>query len=81
MRIKRFILLLFVLIALNSFYQPIQVNSLRYKHTIVRQIDFDEDELTKELLNKNRKLLFNEFISINMQKMIIDRIVETNDSS
>jgi hypothetical protein len=81
MRLKRLILLLFILVSLNFYYQPIQVNSLRYKHTIVRQINFDEDESTKELLSNNRKIMFSEFISINIQIKIINRIIENNDTS
>lgn len=81
MQIKRLILFLFVLMALNSFYQPIQINNLRYKHIIVRQINLDEDSITKEILDYNNKILFSEYISLNIQIMIIDCKIETNDTS
>ena len=67
--------------ALNSFYQPIQINNLRYKHIIVRQINLDEDSITKEILDYNNKILFSEYISLNIQIMIIDCKIETNDTS
>lgn len=73
--------MVFILFALNSYYQPMQVSNLRSKHTIVRQINYDEDELTKEVINNSRRTLFKEFIFLNMQIRIIDKIIETNDSS
>jgi hypothetical protein len=81
MQVKRLILFLFVFIALNSFYQPIQINNLRYKHTIVRQINLDEDSLTKKILEYNNRILFVEYIALNIQIMIIDQTVEVNNTS
>ena len=81
MQVKRLILFLFVLLALNSFYQPIQTNNLRYKHTIVTQINLDEDTLTKKILEYNNRILFSEYIALNIQIMIIDRVIETNNTS
>jgi len=81
MQVKKLILFLFVLLALNSFYQPIQTNNLRYKHTIVTQINLDEDTLTKKILEYNNRILFSEYIALNIQIMIIDRVIETNNTS
>ncbi|MCX6165510.1 MAG: hypothetical protein NTU73_11740 [Ignavibacteriae bacterium] len=47
----------------------------------MRQINLDEDSLTKEILNFNKKILFGEYIALNIQIMIIDSMVEINDTS
>jgi len=67
MRIKNTILLIFVLFALNLFYQPIQVNRIGNKHTIVRQINYEEDKLTFEIIKKSNYFLAKEFISISYE--------------
>lgn len=81
MMFKKLILLLFILISLNTFYQPVQVNIYRYKHTIVRQMNADEDNLTKELIDKNKKIIFGEYISLLYQIMYIDKNVAINNTS
>jgi hypothetical protein len=81
MKLKRLIFFLFLLIALNSYYQPVQANNIRFRHTIVRQINFEKDELTKQLVNKNEKILFKELCYLNIQIIIADRIIEINNTS
>jgi hypothetical protein len=81
MRIKKLILLLFVLISLNSFYQPLQINRAGHKNPVVRQINFEDDELTKQVLDENRTILFREFIAIKMQLMISDRFAPDYNTS
>lgn len=81
MKIKNLILLVFILISLNSFYQPVQINSIRFKNPIVRQICIDNDNLTKELIDRNTKILFREFVSLNFQLMFIDYSLDYYNSS
>jgi hypothetical protein len=81
MRLKNLILLIFILFALNSFYQPIQISSTRYKHTIVRQINFDEYKLTDEIIKLNKSYFFREFIAAKMQIMVVDRFHEAFNTS
>jgi hypothetical protein len=81
MNVKRIIFLIFVLIALNSYYQPVQANNIRFRHTIVRQINYDEDEITKQIISTNEKILFRELISIKIQVLITDRTVDFNNTS
>jgi hypothetical protein len=78
---KKVILLLFILISLNSLYQPVQFNNIRYRHTIVRQINPDEDSITKEVLECNKIILFREYISLNINIMVIDKEIEINNTS
>jgi hypothetical protein len=81
MRLRNIILLIFVLFALSSFYRPIQISSIRYKHTIVRQINFDEDKLTGEIIKYNKSFFFRERIAVKMQLMIADRSYEAFNTS
>ncbi len=81
MRIKKLIFLLFVLISLNSFYQPVQINRTGHKNPIVRQINFEEDKLTKQVIDKNRNILFREFIAMKLQVMIINESVLFDNTS
>ena len=81
MIIKKVILLIFILISLNSFYQPVQPNNIRNRHTIVRQINLDDNSLTQEVLELNKKILFREFISLKIQIMIADSATEFNNTS
>lgn len=81
MIIKKVILLIFILISLNSFYQPVQPNNTRHRHTIVRQINLDDDGLTQEVLELNKKILFQEFISLKIQIMVADNVIEFNNTS
>jgi hypothetical protein len=78
---KKIILLIFILISLNSFYQPIQIKDLRYKHTIVRQINLNEDSVTKEISEKNKKILLRELISLKLQVMLINKEIGTDNTS
>lgn len=66
---------------MNSFYQPVQINSIRFKNPIVRQICIDNDNLTKELIDRNTKILFREFVSLNFQLMFIDYSLDYYNSS
>ena len=81
MRIKKLILLLFVLISLNSFYQPVQLNRTGHKNPIVRQINFEEDKLTKQVIDNNRNILFREFIAIKIQMIITDKYIPIDNTS
>jgi hypothetical protein len=81
MRLRNIILLIFVLFALNSFYEPVQISSVRYKHTIVRQIKFDEDKLTDEIIKYNKSFFFREYVVLKMQTMIADRSYEAFNTS
>lgn len=81
MRIKNLILLLFIFVALNSFYQSAQRINIKPRHTIVRQINFDEDKLTKEVLAENEKILFRELIAIKLQIMLADNFVMMYNTS
>ena len=81
MRIKKLIFLLFVLISLNSFYQPVQINRTGHKNPIVRQINFEEDKLTKQVIDNNRNILFREFIAIKIQMIITDKYIPIDNTS
>jgi hypothetical protein len=81
MKIKKLILLLFVLISLNSFYQPVQISNVRTRNAIVRQINIDEDKLTGQMLDENSDILFSDFISMKLQVMVIDRYIFINNTS
>jgi len=67
MRIKNIILLIFVLFALNLNYQPVQINSIGIRHTIVRQINYEEDKITSEIIKKSNYFLVRELISISYE--------------
>ncbi|MBI5404261.1 MAG: hypothetical protein HY959_12760 [Ignavibacteriae bacterium] len=72
MRIKNIIILIFILFNLNLYYQPAPVNPVKYRHTIVRQIDQEEDKLTFNIIKNNKEYLFRELISIKILILMTD---------
>jgi len=81
MKLKNILLLALVLFSLNSFYRPAQSISLRYKHTIVKQISFDDDKLTDEILTRNREFFFGELVTLSAAILNADRLIILNNSS
>lgn len=73
MKIKNIIIVIFLLFNLNLISQPVQFGLLKYRHTIVRQITYDNDKLTGAIVENNRDYLFREFISIKIQVLIAEK--------
>lgn len=73
MDFKKIIFILFILLSLNTFNQNVQYSNQGKRHTIVRQINFEEDNLTNKVIENNKEILFKEYISILTQIMVINK--------
>jgi|GEM_PF-1857961 hypothetical protein len=72
MRIKKFILLVFLLFALNFSFQTAQYVNTRVRHLIVFTIVADEDSNIKEFLSKKEKTRFQQMFRLALLVMIED---------
>ena len=66
MRIKKFILLIFLLFALNFSFQTAQYVNTRVRHLIVFTVVADEDANTKEFLSKNEKTRYQQMFRLSL---------------
>ena len=82
MEMKKIILTVFLLFILN-FSVPLngQFQYSREKNQISFVISVNEDNNTSNLLKKNQKILFSEFISCYLRVLMIDRGIGYFDST
>ena len=66
MKIKKFILLIFLLFALNFSFQTAQYMNTRARHLIVYTVIAKEDSNTKEFISGNEKTRFQQLFRLTL---------------